>query len=428
MTVWENKSKEHFMMMLRTLVLIAGLLISITASLMAQVPQYINYQGKLTRTSGATVDTTVQMVFSIYADAVTSNFLWRETQPYVEVVSSVFNVLLGDATTIPPSVFDGNIRYLGIRVGSDAEMSPRRPITSAAYAYRSQNTDVLDGHHWGEVYPSASSADAWDGHHWSDIYPNADAWDGHHWGEVYPTATNATNATNAANATNATNATNASNSDLCDGIHGTSFLRNDVSGNVNGTLGLMGFNCINFYVEAGAAERIRYDNAAISGHNGMLFTAHNTREFIFGTLNSSGAYTGTRMTIPAKGAVSMSDGLDVSGDVHAASFRELSDLRLKTNINPLVGVLDKIDQLKGVSFEWNDLSKSLGRSTDRREIGVIAQDIDKVFPELVGRWGDNGYESVDYGRLSAVLLEGIKELKAENALLKERIEKLEKGK
>ena len=57
----------------------------------------------------------------------------------------------------------------------------------------------------------------------------------------------------------------------------------------------------------------------------------------------------------------------------------------------------------------------------------MAQEVEDVFPELVTTWGDEGYKAVDYGRLTAVLLEAAKELKAETVALKQRIEALERA-
>jgi hypothetical protein len=78
-----------------------------------------------------------------------------------------------------------------------------------------------------------------------------------------------------------------------------------------------------------------------------------------------------------------------------------------------------------VAFDWNDDYEALGRSTGHREIGVIAQEVEAVFPELVTTWGEDAYRAVDYGRLTGVLIEAVKELKAENDALRERIEALE---
>lgn len=114
-----------------------GLIMVLASYSVAQVPQLINYQGKLTTSSGAPVTDTLQMVFSIYSDEGGTNLLWTETQIEVEVLKGVFNVLLGSATKdgIPYSVFDGNVRYLGVQVGDDPEITPRKPMVSVAYAY-----------------------------------------------------------------------------------------------------------------------------------------------------------------------------------------------------------------------------------------------------------------------------------------------------
>ena len=105
--------------------------------------------------------------------------------------------------------------------------------------------------------------------------------------------------------------------------------------------------------------------------------------------------------------------LDVAGAAHASSFPTSSDARLKTNISQLTEVLEKIEKIRGVSFDWNEVYESLGRSTGHREIGVVAQEVEAVFPELVTTWGEQGYRAVDYGRLSAALVEAVKELRAE---------------
>ena len=87
----------------------------------------------------------------------------------------------------------------------------------------------------------------------------------------------------------------------------------------------------------------------------------------------------------------------------------------------------------GIILKKNEKYKQLGRATNGTQIGIIAQELEKEFPELVTTWGNESYRAVDYGRFSAVLLEAIKEqqgeinnLKTENLDLKKRIERLEK--
>jgi len=93
-------------------------------------------------------------------------------------------------------------------------------------------------------------------------------------------------------------------------------------------------------------------------------------------------------------------------DVIADSFNCASDSRLKKNIVPLDGALDKIDNIRGVYHDWIDENWS-----KERQIGVIAQEVQAIYPELV-QLGGNGFLSVNYPKLTAVLLQSIKELKA----------------
>jgi len=99
-----------------------------------------------------------------------------------------------------------------------------------------------------------------------------------------------------------------------------------------------------------------------------------------------------------------------------------SDERLKNNIQIIPNALNKISQLRGVTFEWNKEIYDTSRTTD---IGVIAQDVQSVLPDAVtlapfdtnfetntSKSGEN-YLTVYYEKLIPLLVEGIKELKAE---------------
>jgi hypothetical protein len=104
-----------------------------------------------------------------------------------------------------------------------------------------------------------------------------------------------------------------------------------------------------------------------------------------------------------------------------------SDIRLKENIEYLQNSLEKVMQLNGVTFTWKaDPNK-------KRSIGFIAQEFEKVIPELVFTNESDGFKGINYAEVTAVLAEAIKELKAENDRLKaenelviSRIERLEK--
>ena len=97
-----------------------------------------------------------------------------------------------------------------------------------------------------------------------------------------------------------------------------------------------------------------------------------------------------------------------------------SDKRLKTNITPLTNILEKIQQINGVSYNW----KKFTNKGPQREIGVIAQDVEKVFPELVTETQD-GFKAVFYSKMVAVLLEGIKAQQIQIETLENRLILLE---
>lgn len=117
--------------------------------------------------------------------------------------------------------------------------------------------------------------------------------------------------------------------------------------------------------------------------------------------------------------------LHVAGRVLATGYDMPSDIRLKEDITPLTGVLEKLDKIRVVSFKWNARSEGLGHSKGHPDVGVIAQEVEAVFPDLVATGDKGNYKAVDYSRLTTVVIEAVKELKAENGKLKRRIEMLE---
>ena len=107
--------------------------------------------------------------------------------------------------------------------------------------------------------------------------------------------------------------------------------------------------------------------------------------------------------------------LDVNGDIRATgNIIAFSDSRVKDNVETIENALDKVTQLRGVSYTRNDIED---KST---QLGVIAQEVLEVAPELV-KLDDEGMYSVAYGNMNGLLIEAIKELKAEIAELKKKI-------
>lgn len=85
-----------------------------------------------------------------------------------------------------------------------------------------------------------------------------------------------------------------------------------------------------------------------------------------------------------------------------------SDERLKTNINTIEDAVHKIQQLHGVMFDWREETAAIiGKDANKREAGVIAQEVMKVMPELVEQ-RENGYYAVRYEKLTPLLIEAVK--------------------
>lgn len=86
----------------------------------------------------------------------------------------------------------------------------------------------------------------------------------------------------------------------------------------------------------------------------------------------------------------------------------MSDRRLKQDIETLSSSLDKIQQLRGVNYNWRKENNIGVEFEEGLQVGLIAQEVETVFPELVDT-DDQGYKSVEYSKLVAVLIEALKE-------------------
>ena len=116
--------------------------------------------------------------------------------------------------------------------------------------------------------------------------------------------------------------------------------------------------------------------------------------------------------------ISSGDTLDLTGNnlsgvgiVTATDFNSASDINLKGNIHQIKDPLERIIKINGVGFKWKETQES--------SMGVIAQDVEEVFPELVK--SSDGRKTVNYNGLVGALIEAVKELSL-------RVEELENKK
>jgi hypothetical protein len=125
--------------------------------------------------------------------------------------------------------------------------------------------------------------------------------------------------------------------------------------------------------------------------------------------------------------------LQVTGNICATgTIGNCSDIRYKQNISPIAYSLSSVLSLNGLYYHWKKNEFPQMEFGGERQIGFSAQEVEKLFPEVV-MTDANGYKSVDYGRLTPVLVEAIKEqqtqideLKKDNIRMQEQIAELRK--
>jgi hypothetical protein len=125
------------------------------------------------------------------------------------------------------------------------------------------------------------------------------------------------------------------------------------------------------------------------------------------TVASNGASVTGGITVHNSGLY-VSGGLSVVGDVVATGT--VSDRRLKRNITPVIEPLDKVSRLRGVYFNWIADEPTGMHFDTQRHVGIIAQDVQQVLPEIVQETGTGNYLKVDYPGLIPLLIEAIRAL------------------
>jgi hypothetical protein len=174
---------------------------------------------------------------------------------------------------------------------------------------------------------------------------------------------------------------------------------------------------------------------------------------VFGTTPMGAGVAGITMVIMPDGNVgigtplppgvlpTVTDKLEVFGDVRVGNADTngclknfagtgmagtcASDVRLKRDITPFGSVLGQLTALQPVHYFWRASEFPERRFGDGRAYGLIAQDVEQALPELVVTNAD-GFKAVDYTKLPLLTVQAVKELKAENEALKERLAGLER--
>ena len=157
---------------------------------------------------------------------------------------------------------------------------------------------------------------------------------------------------------------------------------------------------------------------AAAGSDGRIY-------FNAGGVANGNYSTSTRLTILPEGRVGIGTTtpaytLHVNGSVAGTSaYNNLSDARLKKDVLPINDALAIVEQLRGVTFNWDQTVDPLMKLDDRNHVGFLAQEVEAVLPQAVSTATDaRQTKSVAYSEVIPVLTEAIKQLKAENDDLK----------
>ena len=151
------------------------------------------------------------------------------------------------------------------------------------------------------------------------------------------------------------------------------------------------------------------------GHQ-ILFTNNGNRNAAISLSNGNGYFAGN----VGIGDTTPEQKLKVNGRIKSNGVNETSDERLKKNVKVIPNALSSVEQMQGVFYNWKtpmelekeSIDTTLSPNTDRVEVGFIAQELEKIVPELVDT-DNEGYKSVQYSKVVALLTEAIKDLKTE---------------
>lgn len=145
-----------------------------------------------------------------------------------------------------------------------------------------------------------------------------------------------------------------------------------------------------------------YENVGAE-HNKKTHLLINTAEEVIASFYSAQATSPDFPAFHVARAAYIGGGVQAENGVCCSS-----DKRLKTNIQPIEGAMDKVAAMRGVTFEWDRASHPEREFAEGSQVGLIAQEVESVLPQLV-ETSHTGYKMVHYDKVVAVLVEGLKE-------------------
>jgi len=333
----------------------------------AEIPDTINFQGYLSDPSGNPVEGATDIRFSI------PGTLWVEEHTGVLVKQGVFSVQLGSQMPLAGVDFSQGPGWLEIEVNGTSQTVP---LSSVPYAFHAKTVEqgnvesgILDyGEMEGVSTLTKTITLSEDGIIILSGY--AQAWSNY--------------------------------SDYGSGNAETSvWIRIDGAG-CSADLSIENKSNLTFRSAASCIKELLAGSHTIEVENDTEYaSAEHTRMswVVFGKKRDTRSGSNNNVGI---NTASPQDKLEVAAIIREHNV-SLSDQRLKQNIQTLENALAKLVQLRGVSFEWKNKAQDAGI-----QVGLIAQEVENVLPEVVST-DSEGYKSIAYGKLVAVLVEAAKE-------------------
>ena len=176
---------------------------------------------------------------------------------------------------------------------------------------------------------------------------------------------------------------------------------------------LLNSNVTSVSGNAGSVTNGVYTNTTQTISGGKTFSGNTTFSGAISQSNTTQSTNKSSGAYKTNGGVGIAKTLNVGEDVVAYAS---SDKRYKDNLQAITNPIDKVKSLTGYTFTWNDKHEQFNGNDD---IGVVAQEVEKVFPEIVDT-RDNGYKAVKYEKMVALLIEAIKDQQKQIDELKEK--------
>ncbi|WP_420387243.1 tail fiber domain-containing protein [Roseivirga sp.] len=202
---------------------------------------------------------------------------------------------------------------------------------------------------------------------------------------------------------------------------GSEAMKNNTSGRFNVAIG---YRALRQNTTGQGNVAIGY-NAGFNetGNNKLYIDNSNTNSpLVWGDFSSDLVNINGKLGVGIANPATITDEFEVNGNATVISLTETSDRRFKKNINQLESSLDKLLSLRGVSYEWRIDEFPDRRFNPGNNLGLIAQEVQAIFPELVST-NREGFLSVSYSGFAPVLIEAIKEQQQQISDLEQALEK-----